>query len=364
MRTRIKVCCIASIQEAMLAVQAGADALGLVGKMPSGPGVIADDLIAHIAASVPPGVETFLLSSETTAEGLIAHHRRCRTTVLQIVDRVEIGVYAELRRGLPGVKLVQVIHVSGPESGQEALAVVPYVDAVLLDSGNQNAAVKELGGTGRVHDWRLSRQIVEQARRPVYLAGGLTPVNVGNAVGRVRPFGVDVCSGVRTGGKLDEMKLRGLIFQVRQAEAAGVVPWRWWWKQAKDVYVGLAAIVGTLAILTVASSLTVKWWVGIWGGETLAEYIEIRGLPEQHNIVQRGDKKYLILYGPTGSMLASGPAGFVFDDQGKMVDWTWDLGDDGRFVDLWDAKRGIGQRGPMSKEALSEWSQRGGGGSK
>lgn len=331
MRTRVKVCCISGVAEAMLAVQAGADGLGLVGKMPSGPGVIADDVIAHIAGGVPPGVETFLLSSETTAEGLIAHHRRCRTTVLQIVDRVEIGVYAELRRGLPGVKLVQVIHVSGPGSVEEALAVAPHVDAVLLDSGNQTAAVKELGGTGRVHDWGLSRQIVERARKPVYLAGGLRPGNVGSAVGRVRPFGVDVCSGVRTGGKLDEMKLRGLIFQMRQAEAAEVVPWRWWWKQVKDVYVGLAALFGTLMMVILADIVIGNYRVRPGGITTLGRYIDLRGMPARHVAVSRSGGEYLIVYGPARSLVPSGPSAYIFDGTGAMVEWSADVGDDPKF---------------------------------
>jgi phosphoribosylanthranilate isomerase len=113
-----------------------------------------------------------------------------------------------LREALPGVSLVQVIHVTGPESVEEAISVAPHVDALLLDSGNQKLVVKELGGTGRTHDWRVSRRIVESVRVPVYLAGGLTPQNVAIAIDQVRPFGLDLCSGVRTKGVLDEAKLK------------------------------------------------------------------------------------------------------------------------------------------------------------
>ncbi len=102
---------------------------------------------------------------------------------------------------------MQVIHVNGPESVDEAISVAPHVDAILLDSGNRTAAIKELGGTGRVHDWNLSKQIREAVDVPVFLAGGLNSDNVAAAIEQVRPFGVDVCSGVRTEGQLDQNKL-------------------------------------------------------------------------------------------------------------------------------------------------------------
>lgn len=194
--------------EAALAIRHGAAAVGLVSAMPSGPGVIAEETIAEIAATVPSGVATFLLTSRRDAESIIAQQRRSGVNTLQLCDSVEPGCHAKLRANLPGIALVQVIHVTGPESVDEAIAVAGEVDALLLDSGNQKLAVKELGGTWRTHDWRLSRQIVEAVRVPVFLAGGLTPDNVAAAVREVRPFGLDVCSGLRTNGNLDEEKVK------------------------------------------------------------------------------------------------------------------------------------------------------------
>ena len=208
MKPRVKICCIASVTEAALAIRHGAAALGLVSAMPSGPGVIAEETIAEIAATVPPGVATFLLTSERDSDSIIAQQRRCRVNTLQLCDSVEPGCHARLRASLPGIALVQVIHVTGPESVDEAVSVAGNVDAILLDSGNQKLAVKELGGTGRAHDWRISRQIVEAVRGPVFLAGGLTPENVTTAIREVRPFGLDICSGLRTNGDLDEEKVR------------------------------------------------------------------------------------------------------------------------------------------------------------
>jgi phosphoribosylanthranilate isomerase len=208
MRPRVKVCCIASVEEARAAVECGAAAVGLVSEMPSGPGVIDEALIAEIAARVPPPVATFLLTCRQDAASIVRQQRRCRVNTLQLCDRVPAQGYSALRAELPGVSLVQVVHVRGEESLEEALNVARHVDALLLDSGNQSLAVKELGGTGRTHDWRVSRRVVEASPVPVFLAGGLRAENVAEAVAAVRPFGLDVCSGVRTGGRLDEEKLR------------------------------------------------------------------------------------------------------------------------------------------------------------
>jgi phosphoribosylanthranilate isomerase len=186
--------------------------------MPSGPGPIDDDLIAAIAARVPPPVATFLLTCETEAEAIIDHARRCRTNTLQLVDRIADGAYPRLRRALPGIKLVQVIHVAGEESVAEAVAAAAYADALLLDSGQPHAPIKVLGGTGRVHDWALSRRIVEAVACPVFLAGGLRADNVGAAIATVRPFGVDVCTGVRRADySLDPEKLAAFVAAVAAA---------------------------------------------------------------------------------------------------------------------------------------------------
>lgn len=204
---RIKICCISSVQEAATAVSFGASAIGLVAKMPSGPGPIDDELIKTIAASVPPSIATFLLTSEQTAEDIIAHNRRTHTNTIQIVDELLGREYDAIRVALPYVKLVQVIHVVGENSVDEAAEIAEHVDAILLDSGNPTLEIKELGGTGRRHDWKLSRKIVETCGKPVFLAGGLNAENVGEAIETVQPFGLDVCSGVRTNGRLDAAKL-------------------------------------------------------------------------------------------------------------------------------------------------------------
>lgn len=208
---KVKICCISSVEEAQMAISYGAGALGLVGAMPSGPGVIDDEDIRDIVQHVPEEIDTFLLTSETTAEGIIAHHWRAPTTTIQIVDAPVEGAYQKIKEILPAVNLVQVIHVLDEQSIAEALAAAEYVDFLLLDSGNPRLAVKELGGTGRVHDWNLSRRICEMVSIPVYLAGGLHPGNVRAAMETVSPFGLDLCSGVRSKGHLDPEKLEAFF---------------------------------------------------------------------------------------------------------------------------------------------------------
>ncbi len=210
-QVRVKVCCIASLGEARTAVTFGASALGLVSAMPSGPGCIEEDLIAEIAREVPPPVATFLLTAHQEPAAIIDQHRICRTTTIQFVDSLDATAYPVLRQHLPGIGLVQVIHVRDKAAVEHALAVAPHVDALLLDSGNPSLKVKELGGTGLVHDWSISREICLRSRRPVFLAGGLRPGNVAEAVSIVRPFGVDLCTGIRTDGALDASKLKRFI---------------------------------------------------------------------------------------------------------------------------------------------------------
>lgn len=207
-KPRLKICCISSIEEARIAIDYGASALGLVGNMPSGPGVIGDALIYQIAKTVPPPISTFLLTSETKAQDIISHYKRANTTTIQIVDALEKSEYEIIRTELPSVKLVQVIHVIDDHSVKEAIEISNFVDAILLDSGNPNLLVKELGGTGRTHNWDLSREIKNAISIPLFLAGGINKDNVKQAIETVEPFGIDLCSSVRTDGKLDPQKLK------------------------------------------------------------------------------------------------------------------------------------------------------------
>lgn len=219
-RPRIKICCMASVAEAALALEAGADALGFVMRMPSGPGPIEETLAREIIATVPRGVPTFMLTSEIEAKPIVAQLETTGANTVQIVDYVTPGTRQRLRDAMPELRIVQVVHVTGPESVDEAWIAAQTSDMILLDSGNPSAKIKELGGTGRVHDWTVSKEIREAIDVPLWLAGGLRAENVAEAIDAVQPYGVDVCSGVRTGGALDPEKVRAFVGAVRAASRA------------------------------------------------------------------------------------------------------------------------------------------------
>ena len=207
MNIKVKICCISSLQEAELAIELGASAIGLVSEMPSGPGVISENLISEIATSVPKNIDTFLLTSKQSSKEIVEHLKRCKTNTVQIVDNLVSGSYSIIRNEIPKIKIVQVLHVQNEKSIEDALKIENSVDAILLDSGNQNLEIKELGGTGKTHNWEISKAIVEQIKIPIYLAGGLNSQNIIEAITTVKPYGVDLCSSVRTNGKLDKQKL-------------------------------------------------------------------------------------------------------------------------------------------------------------
>jgi len=216
---RIKICCIQSQAEAREIFHRGIDAIGLVTEMPSGPGIISVERIAEITRIIPPTIDGFVLTKLTSSWDLIDLIRTTKNRTIQLVDKLNVGNYLEIRSSIPCVKIVQAIHVTGEGAIEEALKVDPFVDAILLDSGNPNARIPELGGTGRVHNWSISKRIVEMVESPVFLAGGLNPDNVVEAINTVRPFGVDVCNGVRTNDKLDFEKLDRFIHKVRSTSS-------------------------------------------------------------------------------------------------------------------------------------------------
>jgi phosphoribosylanthranilate isomerase len=242
----IKICCIGSLEEARLALRHGATSIGLVSRMPSGPGPIPEDLIAEIAAALPRDTDSVLLTSKLTVSEIAGQHQRCRTRSIQLCAMLPLEAYPTLRATLPEVRIIQALHVPAGHGLREAASLAAHVDAFLLDSGGIDelaadaecpggpgrtlrdggceagdiapGSLRTLGGTGRTHDWEKSRAICEAVSLPVYLAGGLRPENVAAAIRQVRPYGVDVCTGVRTAGRLDEAKLREFIRAAREAQ--------------------------------------------------------------------------------------------------------------------------------------------------
>jgi len=207
---RFKICCIQSVEEAEMAIAAGAWAIGLVAAMPSGPGPVDDVRIATIARATKGRIKQVLLTSQTDPEAVVEHVLRCGCDVVQLVDCVPVQTCAAIRKHCPDVLIIQVVHVQGEEALDTAKAAAPHGDMILLDSGRMDGPVRELGGTGRTHNWDLSRTIVETLDCPVILAGGLNPDNAREACMQVKPFALDICSGLRGPGfALDADKLGG-----------------------------------------------------------------------------------------------------------------------------------------------------------
>ena len=224
-QVRFKVCCIANADEAAMAVRAGASAVGLVAAMPSGPGIISEEEIAAIARSVPPGVASVLLTSETDPGRIAAQQRRCGTNAVQLCRPVAPECVLALRRELAGIVFMPVVHVEDESAIDESLRLAAVADAILLDSGRMvppDGGPVELGGTGRTHDWSTSAAICRRSPKPVFLAGGLNPDNVAAAVRAVRPYGVDICSGLRPEKmKLDAGRLSTFARTLRRVGGSG-----------------------------------------------------------------------------------------------------------------------------------------------
>lgn len=212
----VKICCIQDEEEAALAVAHGARSLGLVSQMPTGWGPIDEVRIGRIAKTIPPMVDAVLLSSKRSSAEIIDQLQVTGCGAVQIVDAFPASGYAEIRAVYPGVRIFQAVHVTGPETLAKAQELAPLVDCLILDTGGPGG---QLGGTGLTHDWSISAEIVRQVRVPVLLAGGLKPHNVVEAIHTVRPYGLDLCTGVRSGENyaLDAVKLKAFMDAVASA---------------------------------------------------------------------------------------------------------------------------------------------------
>jgi phosphoribosylanthranilate isomerase len=212
---KVKICCIKSVDEAQTAIEAGADVLGLVGPMPSGPGPITAKEAGSIVETLPGHIDSYYLTSKTHFESIAEEYLKVKSSHIQLTDHLEAGTRRQLKSEFPHLKIVQVVHVLANEDIDKAQVYAESSDLLLLDSGSPNTAVKELGGTGRTHNWTISKSIVEKVKIPIFLAGGLKSENVIQAIQTVQPYGLDLCSGVRTQDRLDQKKLELFMKTVR-----------------------------------------------------------------------------------------------------------------------------------------------------
>lgn len=190
---KVKICGNTSLEDATVAISAGADGLGfLIGlKYPTDDEITAPQAAA-IIAELPPLIATVLVTHSGDAAWVIETCRSIGANTVQLHAEFNPGDVPRLRAELRGVKLIKAVQVRGADSIAEAAEASKYYDAILVDT----ATATRIGGTGQIHDWRISSQIVETTSAPVILAGGLTPENVREAIITVKPYAVDVNSGV------------------------------------------------------------------------------------------------------------------------------------------------------------------------
>lgn len=209
---------MASFETVEQAIAAGADGVGFVCAVPTSPRTIALEAVAEIVRQVPPSIATFLLTSESSVAGIAAQVAQTGVSTVQLIAPLPVCELQALAERLPRTQRIQVIHVEEPGALEQIDRTAEYVDGFLLDSGQPSSVTPTYGGTGKTHDWAISAACVQRSSKPVYLAGGLHPGNVAEAIRRVRPHGVDVCSGVRTHGQLDPEKLKAFIAVVRSVQ--------------------------------------------------------------------------------------------------------------------------------------------------
>ena len=210
--TRVKICGIRSLSEMHIAVQQGADAVGvLVGQVHSSSDFLPTDVAAEICAATPPFVTTVLVTHIQDPPAVLALANSIPSSAVQLHSDLSVTVLRELRRALAPRRVIAKISVEGPSALERARELDRQLDAILLDSIDRSK--DQVGGTGITHDWEISAQVVKQVSTPVILAGGLTPTNVRDAIGRVQPWAVDVNSGVRNAKGLKDANLIGAFIR-------------------------------------------------------------------------------------------------------------------------------------------------------
>lgn len=208
---RVKVCANKRLEDALKAVEYGADAVGfLVGQAHASQDFISPSLAREIVTKLPPFCSSVLVTHISDAHAIIELAKETCVSTIQLHGDSTLDDVVKIRNVLPYTKIYKAVHVEDVSAIDAAQRWEGIVDAILLDS--MNKSTNQVGGTGKTHDWTISAQIVKSTALPVILAGGLTVENVQEAIVNVRPFGVDVNSGTKgMDGYKDLQKLKAFI---------------------------------------------------------------------------------------------------------------------------------------------------------
>ena len=207
---KVKICGINKAEFAQWAYDAGCDYLGLL----IGITHVAEDKISvqqakEIIENSNVDTSKFVMVTHLLdAEEIISILKELNISNVQLHDNISIEEIKKIRSALPELYIIKAVHVLNEHAIQHALMLEEYADAIILDSRTS----ARLGGTGNVHDWNISAEICKRCKKPVFLAGGLTPDNLVSAIETVRPYAVDANSGVETeNGDKDLNKIRKFV---------------------------------------------------------------------------------------------------------------------------------------------------------
>ena len=213
---KVKICGIRRREDARLAIDRGADAIGvLVGQQHPSPDFISAELASCILRDLPPFVSGVLVTHVDQPKDLLGLIKQVKPSAVQIHSAMPPDALAAVRRHHPELPLLKVVHANGPNPIATIRAYAGLINGVVSDSCNP--ATGQVGGTGMPHDWAVSAQLARQGGLPLILAGGLTPNNVAAAIAQVSPWGVDVNSGVKgDDGFKSDARLNDFIARARQ----------------------------------------------------------------------------------------------------------------------------------------------------
>ena len=212
---KVKICANKSIEDASMSIDAGADIIGiLVGQVHTSNDFVDKETAKEIADFAKEKCDISLVTHLTDADEIIELSKYIGNNVIQLHSDIVEDEVEKIVKELPDVKLVRLIHISSEGEICSDYKSMKYADYYLLDSFNLNT--NQVGGTGLTHDWNKSRELIEKLDKPTFLAGGLNPDNVKQAIEIVRPYGVDVNSGCKNSeGRKDREKVREFVFNAK-----------------------------------------------------------------------------------------------------------------------------------------------------
>lgn len=213
-RVKVKICGITSPEDLTLAVDVGADALGFVVDVPESPRDLSIAQAKDLVTRVPVSVESVVVTVFRSIDRLEQICRELRPNAIQLHGAPALS--PKIRRKLPRLRMIGAFSVNSDSQLVTTIHWVRGFDAVLVDTFD----AERIGGTGKTHDWNVSRQVREKiSPTPLILAGGLTSHNVKEATGIVKPYAVDVSSGVENApGRKDRNKLFSFIRNAKEVE--------------------------------------------------------------------------------------------------------------------------------------------------